>query len=41
MQKQATILIDLTLQNYQFIALSFGIDKSDNELYYVINPMAL
>jgi len=32
-------LIDLTLQNYQFIALSFSVDRPDNDLYYVVDPM--
>jgi len=32
-------LIDLTLQNYQFIALSFSVDRLDNDLYYVVDPM--
>jgi len=32
-------LIDPTLQNYQFIALSFSVDRPDNDLYYVVDPM--
>jgi len=32
-------LIDLTLQNYQFIALSFSVDRPDDDLYYVVDPM--